>query len=74
MHGVSYQQIYYKTLLIILIIVLLMLCFGTTQSCLWSPTDHLFEVAVEVNFSQDLEKSWDDLASSLLLSVKALVC
>ncbi|TKS68713.1 hypothetical protein D9C73_002776 [Collichthys lucidus] len=34
---------------------------------------HLFEVAVEVNFSQDSEESWDDLARSLLLSVKALI-
>ncbi|XP_040000814.1 uncharacterized protein zgc:66455 isoform X2 [Xiphias gladius] len=37
------------------------------------PGDHLFEVAVEVNFSQDLEESWDNLARSLLLSVKALI-
>lgn len=36
-------------------------------------TDHLFEVAVEVNFSQDLDESWDQLARSLLLSVKTLV-
>ncbi|KAF0036884.1 hypothetical protein F2P81_009758 [Scophthalmus maximus] len=33
---------------------------------------HMFEVAVEVNFSQDVEESWDDLATSLLLSVKSL--
>lgn len=39
-----------------------------------SLTDHLFEVAIEINFSQDLLKSWDNLARSLLLSVKALVC
>lgn len=38
-----------------------------------SLTDHLFEVAIEINFSQDLLKSWDNLARSLLLSVKALV-
>ncbi|XP_030599514.1 uncharacterized protein LOC115790014 [Archocentrus centrarchus] len=37
------------------------------------PGDHLFEVAVELNFSQDLEESWDNLARSLLLSVKALI-
>ncbi|KAM7394759.1 hypothetical protein PAMP_021545 [Pampus punctatissimus] len=37
------------------------------------PGDHLFEVTVEVNFSQDLEESWDDLARSLLMSVKALI-
>lgn len=39
-----------------------------------SLTDHLLEVAIEINFSQDLLKSWDNLARSLLLSVKALVC
>lgn len=38
-----------------------------------SVTDHLFEVAVEVNFSQDADESWDQLARSLLLSVKSLV-
>lgn len=38
-----------------------------------SVTDHLLEVAVEVNFSQELEESWDQLARSLLLSVKTLV-
>ncbi|XP_044197860.1 uncharacterized protein zgc:66455 isoform X1 [Thunnus albacares] len=37
------------------------------------PGDHLFEAAVEVNFSADLEESWDDLAKSLLMSVKALI-
>ncbi|XP_029380042.1 uncharacterized protein LOC115057210 [Echeneis naucrates] len=37
------------------------------------PGDHLFEAAVEVNFSQDLEESWDSLARSLLLSVKTLI-
>ncbi|XP_029291781.1 uncharacterized protein LOC115010987 isoform X2 [Cottoperca gobio] len=37
------------------------------------PGDHLFEVAVEVNFSQDAEESWDNLAMSLLLSVEALI-
>ncbi|XP_041837753.1 uncharacterized protein zgc:66455 [Melanotaenia boesemani] len=37
------------------------------------PGDHLFEVAVEVNFSQDLEESWDNLARLLLLSVKASI-
>lgn len=37
-------------------------------------TDHLFEVAVEVNFTQDLEEPWDNLARSLLVSVKDLVC
>ncbi|XP_037621797.1 uncharacterized protein zgc:66455 isoform X1 [Sebastes umbrosus] len=34
------------------------------------PGDHLFEVSVEVNFSLDVEESWDDLAQSLLQSVK----
>ncbi|XP_051241464.1 uncharacterized protein zgc:66455 isoform X2 [Dicentrarchus labrax] len=34
------------------------------------PGGHLFEVAVEVNFSLDLEELWDNLAKSLLLSVK----
>ncbi|XP_039860235.1 uncharacterized protein zgc:66455 isoform X3 [Simochromis diagramma] len=33
------------------------------------PGDHLFEVAIEINFSQDLLKSWDNLARSLLLSI-----
>ncbi|XP_056891946.1 uncharacterized protein zgc:66455 [Takifugu flavidus] len=37
------------------------------------PGDHLFEVAVEVTFSQDLDESWDHVARSLLLSVKALI-
>ncbi|XP_047220809.1 uncharacterized protein zgc:66455 isoform X2 [Girardinichthys multiradiatus] len=37
------------------------------------PGDHLFEVAVEVNFSHDLEDSWDNLARVLLLSVKTLI-
>ncbi|XP_013122962.1 uncharacterized protein zgc:66455 isoform X3 [Oreochromis niloticus] len=37
------------------------------------PGDHLFEVAIEINFSQDLVESWDNLARSLLLSVKALI-
>uniref|UniRef100_A0A3Q2NR28 Uncharacterized LOC105931267 n=1 Tax=Fundulus heteroclitus TaxID=8078 RepID=A0A3Q2NR28_FUNHE len=37
------------------------------------PGDHLFEVAVEVNFSHDLEDSWDNLARLLLLSVKTLI-
>nr|XP_046231776.1 uncharacterized protein zgc:66455 isoform X2 [Scatophagus argus] len=37
------------------------------------PGDHLFEVAVEVNFSPDVDESWDDVARSLLLSVKASV-
>ncbi|KAF6724567.1 Fibrillin-2 [Oryzias melastigma] len=37
------------------------------------PGDHLFEVAVEVNFIPDLEESWDALARSLLLSLKALI-
>lgn len=36
-------------------------------------SDHLFEVAVEVNFSQDLDTSWDHVALSLLLSLKSLV-
>lgn len=36
--------------------------------------DHLFEVAVEVTFPQDSEEPWDQLASSLLMSVKSLVC
>lgn len=39
--------------------------------CVWS--DHLFELAVEVTFSQDLDESWDHVARSLLLSVKSLV-
>ncbi|XP_008298111.1 uncharacterized protein LOC103370745 [Stegastes partitus] len=34
---------------------------------------HLFEVAVEVTFSQDLDESWDNLARSLLLSVKNMI-
>ncbi|XP_071360646.1 uncharacterized protein [Trachinotus anak] len=37
------------------------------------PGDHLFEAAVEVNFSQDLEEPWDNVARSLLLSIKALI-
>ncbi|KAK2817545.1 hypothetical protein Q5P01_025736 [Channa striata] len=37
------------------------------------PGDHLFEVAVEVDFTQDLEQTWDGQARSLLLSVKSLV-
>ncbi|RVE76517.1 hypothetical protein OJAV_G00008810 [Oryzias javanicus] len=37
------------------------------------PGDHLFEVAIEVNFIPDLEESWDALARSLLLSLKALI-
>ncbi|XP_068583355.1 uncharacterized protein zgc:66455 [Cebidichthys violaceus] len=37
------------------------------------PGGHLFEVALEVNFRQDVEESWDSLSRSLLLSVKALV-
>ncbi|KAM4750908.1 uncharacterized protein FYW61_005839 [Anableps anableps] len=37
------------------------------------PGDHLLEVAVEVNFSHDLEDSWDSLARLLLLSVKTLI-
>ncbi|XP_017290472.2 uncharacterized protein zgc:66455 [Kryptolebias marmoratus] len=37
------------------------------------PGDHLFEVAVEVNFSHDVDDSWDNLARQLLLSVKALI-
>ncbi|KAI3353568.1 hypothetical protein L3Q82_020088, partial [Scortum barcoo] len=37
------------------------------------PGDHLFELAVEVKFRQGLEESWDQLANSLLLSVKALI-
>lgn len=40
--------------------------------CLLEP-DHLFEVAVEVNFSQDQDESWDHVARALLLSIKALV-
>ncbi|XP_026158865.1 uncharacterized protein LOC113128036 [Mastacembelus armatus] len=37
------------------------------------PGDHLFEVAVEVNLSQDLEESWDNQVKSLLLSVKTVI-
>nr|XP_019964802.1 PREDICTED: uncharacterized protein LOC109643978 [Paralichthys olivaceus] len=37
------------------------------------PGDHLFEVTVEVNFSQDVDESWDHVATSLLLSVKTLI-
>ncbi|KAF3688136.1 hypothetical protein EXN66_Car003808 [Channa argus] len=36
-------------------------------------TYHLFEVAIEVDFTQDLEQTWDNQARSLLLSVKSLV-
>ncbi|KAK0140932.1 hypothetical protein N1851_022065 [Merluccius polli] len=36
-------------------------------------TDHLFEVAVEVNFQHDPVEHWDRMARSLLLSVKALI-
>lgn len=57
-HRCWLLQLYF--IIIIIIIVLLTL------------TDHLFEVAVEVNFSQDLE-SWDEQARSLLMSVKTLV-
>ncbi|CAF92529.1 unnamed protein product [Tetraodon nigroviridis] len=37
------------------------------------PGDHLFEVAVEVNFSPDLDQSWDQVARSLLLSLKSQI-
>ncbi|CAG5947544.1 uncharacterized protein ACNS7B_012230 isoform 2-T2 [Menidia menidia] len=37
------------------------------------PGDYLFEVAVEVNFSEDLEESWDSLARLLLLSIKTVI-
>ncbi|XP_047433486.1 uncharacterized protein zgc:66455 isoform X2 [Mugil cephalus] len=37
------------------------------------PGGHLFEVAIEVNFSLDLEESWDNLARSLLMSVKGSI-
>ncbi|KAM8879993.1 uncharacterized protein AB9W97_015060 isoform 2-T2 [Spinachia spinachia] len=37
------------------------------------PRGHLFEVALEVNFRQDSEKSLDNPSGSLLLSVKSLV-
>ncbi|XP_045905327.1 uncharacterized protein zgc:66455 isoform X1 [Micropterus dolomieu] len=37
------------------------------------PGDPLFEVAVEVNLSEDLKESWDNLVRSLLLSVKSLI-
>ncbi|XP_054459708.1 uncharacterized protein zgc:66455 [Anoplopoma fimbria] len=37
------------------------------------PGDHLFEVALEVNFRPDSEESWDILSGSLLLSVKTLI-
>lgn len=36
-------------------------------------TDQLFEVAVEVSFSHKIDESWDQVARSLLLSVKTLV-
>lgn len=48
--------------------------FNILRWPLCSLTDHLFEVAVEVEFSQDAEESWDSRARSLLQSVKALVC
>uniref|UniRef100_A0A4W5MR73 CUB domain-containing protein n=1 Tax=Hucho hucho TaxID=62062 RepID=A0A4W5MR73_9TELE len=37
------------------------------------PEDHLFEVAVEVNFLVVPEENWDHLVRSLLISVKSLV-
>ncbi|KAM7010088.1 uncharacterized protein LKV04_001930 [Tautogolabrus adspersus] len=37
------------------------------------PGDHLFEVAVEVNFQQDLEESSEKLSMSLQQPIKALV-
>lgn len=37
------------------------------------PGGHLFEVAVEVNFSLHLGESWDDVVRSLLLWVKTLI-
>ncbi|XP_034055464.1 uncharacterized protein zgc:66455 isoform X2 [Gymnodraco acuticeps] len=37
------------------------------------PGDYLFEVAVEINFRPDVEESWDNLAMSLLLTVKSLI-
>ncbi|XP_074551509.1 uncharacterized protein LOC141808721 [Halichoeres trimaculatus] len=37
------------------------------------PGDHLFEVAVELNFPQYPEASWDHMSSSLKLPVKALI-
>lgn len=36
-------------------------------------SDHLFEVAVEVNFLVAPEENWDHLVRSLLISVKSLV-
>ncbi|KAM3623233.1 uncharacterized protein V6R79_008820 [Siganus canaliculatus] len=37
------------------------------------PGDHLFEVDVEVHFSQDVDESWDDLTTSLLPAVNSLI-
>ncbi|XP_071246888.1 uncharacterized protein [Salvelinus alpinus] len=37
------------------------------------PEDHLFEVAVEVNFLVAPEENWDYLVRSLLISVKSLI-
>ncbi|XP_062244241.1 uncharacterized protein zgc:66455 [Platichthys flesus] len=37
------------------------------------PGDLLLEVAVEVNFRQEVDESWDDAAAALLLSVKTLI-
>ncbi|XP_034998165.1 uncharacterized protein zgc:66455 [Hippoglossus stenolepis] len=37
------------------------------------PGGHLLEVAVEVNFRQEVDESWDNVAASLLLSVKTLI-
>ncbi|XP_045076536.1 uncharacterized protein LOC121532548 isoform X1 [Coregonus clupeaformis] len=37
------------------------------------PEDHLFEVAVEVNFLVAPEENWDHLVRSLLISVKSLI-
>lgn len=46
---------------------------GSVDVWLSFETDHLFEVAVEVSFSHNPYESWDQVARSLLLSVKALV-
>ncbi|CAB1430034.1 unnamed protein product [Pleuronectes platessa] len=35
--------------------------------------NHLLEVAVEVNFRQEVDESWEDAAAALLLSLKTLI-
>ncbi|XP_028315421.1 uncharacterized protein LOC114471070 [Gouania willdenowi] len=43
------------------------------ESCSWFFTDHLFEVTLEVNVAEGVENSWENVARSLLLSIKALM-